>query len=106
MFDSAFKVGGYAVSFQGFLRILKHTSETIVVEHVSTDVTPAQQGGGGATVKPGPPVGADTERTKILTDATSEYVQWGRAKHNPKWRPWNGQPIRYREMSPDYWPRD
>lgn len=104
-FNKDLREGGYAVSWHGFLKIVNRMDSTVVVEHVATEVIPAQSGG-GALAKPGAPEGYDLERTKILSDTTSEYLQWGRAKHNPKWRPWDGQPILYRVMSPEFWPRD
>ncbi len=105
MFDKAFKVGGYAVSFQGFLKVLKRTNEMLVVDHITTNTTPWVKGS-PSTSTPGASEGADSKQTKILDDPISEYIQWGRAKHNPKWRPWNGEPIPYRLMTPDNWPRD
>ena len=105
MFAPSFKVGGYAVSHQGFLKIVKRTDATIVVDYVDTEVTPSQPGS-PSVCTPGASQGYEQKRTKVLSDQTSEYLQWGRARHDPKWRPWDGKPILYRVMNADEWPRD
>lgn len=104
MFGTKLVEGGYAISHQGFVRIIKRSESMVETEPVETDVTRGEAGG-GATCKPVPGAGGYAPtRTKILSDEKGEYLQWGRAKHNPKWRPWNGEPVPYRLMSPDFWP--
>lgn len=104
MFATQLVEGGYAISHQGFVQILKRTGSMVETVPVETDVTKAEPGM-PATCQPAPGTAwADPARMKILCDEKGEYVQWGRAKHNPKWRPWNGEPVPYRVMSPDFWP--
>ncbi len=104
MFSSRFQVNGYAVSFQGFKKILKKAETMIEVEHVETLTSPRMPGE-RSFCTPGKSEGYEKVKTKILQDEQGEYLQWGRAKHCPKWRPWNGEPIYYSVMNPDDWPR-
>jgi hypothetical protein len=104
MFSPRFQLGGYAVSYQGFKKIIKRTDAMVDVDKVETLLSPRVIGK-PCFCTPGKSEGFGIEKTKILQDEQGEYLQWGRAKHCPKWRPWNGEPIYYSVMSPDYWPR-
>lgn len=105
MFKSKFVEGGYAVSFQGFEKIVQRSEKTVLSEAVETDVR-AWTPGSPTSCTPGASRLASPRRTKVLEDKKGEYLQWGRARHNPKWRPWNGDPIPYGLMSPNAWPED
>jgi hypothetical protein len=107
MFSPRFQFVGYAVSFQGFLKAVKKSDAIVEIDYVETSTTPFVSGT-PSVCTPGKSEGAETKKTKILQDDEGEYLQWGRAKHCPKWRPWNGEPIPYREMSADsegFWPK-
>ena len=112
MFSPRFDVGGYAISFHGFAKIIKRTNAMIEIrrdveiviirsETGARFCTPGKLGYiGGHLIEDG----CNSERVKIMEDEKSEYFKQGRANYNPKWRPWNSEPIPYRLMNPDYWP--
>ena len=104
MFSSRFQVGGYAVSYWGFKKIVKRSDAMVEVDDVETSTTPRVIGK-PCFCTPGKSEGNEKVKTKILQDEQGEYVQWGKAKHCPKWRPWNGEPIYYSVMNPYNWPR-
>ena len=102
MIDSQFVVGGYAISPHGFYRIVKRTEAFITVEPVSS--LTMRTGDGRLAYLPGAPEGYDHQRTKVLSDDLGEYLQWGRARHCWKWRPWAGQAVPHRVLNPEGWP--
>jgi hypothetical protein len=102
MIDTRFVVGGYAVSPGGFYRIEKRTAAFIWLRCMTTKTYRNSEN--VVVEEPGTPEEFDLWKTKVLQDDTSEFAQWGRARWDRKWRPWNGQPVPYRLMTPETWP--
>jgi hypothetical protein len=116
MFSPRFQIGGYAVSHHGFARIIKRMDVMIEIRR-DVEIVVIRPATGPWFCMPGRlgyigdgyllEGGCLPDRVKIKQDAKSECL-WldgigGRSKINP-WRPWNGEPIPYGLMSPDYWP--
>jgi hypothetical protein len=104
---ATFQVGSFAVSRWGydmtvvdFARVVKRTSSFIVLELYGEGVAVAELGQAGTPGSgyclPGKPNGADPVRLKIQLDADgNEVLVSGRYVGAPRWRPWDGQPVRY-----------
>ena len=91
---------GHGMTIVDFARVLKRTASFIVLEPMGEGVAAPELGGsdtpGSGYCVPGKPSGFDPVRLKIQLDADgSEVLVAGRHAGAPRWRPWDGQPVRY-----------